>query len=126
MLTNLNAKFFDQNRKLRGIIGLTKNFKLIASTSRPGGRGSCRPHAPRNAANMIANFHSYAGFVDCYDSSVPSSDDMKDGPDGDIATPDRQLLCVGGQSGAAQQICGLGCLPQDPGSEPKVLGPIRQ
>ena len=130
LLGALQQQSFDRNREFCGIIGLTDDYKLIASTPRRGGRGSCTPRDPRDAAEVIASFHTHAGFDDRYDSEVPSSadiiGDMEDGLDGYIATPGGRLWFIDGQSGSARQICGLGCLPQDPDFEPLVYGPIKE
>jgi len=51
---------------------------------------------------------------------------MEDGVDGYVATPGGRLWFIDGQSGRARQICGLGCLTQDPDFKPEIYGPIKQ
>ena len=130
LLQGLQTGSFEANREFCGIIGLTGDGKLIASKPRRGGRGSCQPRDPRGAAEFIASFHTHAGFDEDYDSEVPSSDDvigdMQDGLDGYLATPGGRLWFVDGQTGSARQICGLGCLPQDPDFTAGIWGPVSE
>jgi len=130
LLDSLQKASIEQNREFCGIIGITDEGELIASTPRRGSIASCEPRDPRGIDEAIASFHTHAGFDDTYDSEVPSADDiigdMEDGLDGYVATPGGRLWFIDGQSGTARQICGLNCLTQDPDFEPEVYGPIKQ
>ncbi len=130
LLEDLQMQSFEKNREFCGIIGINSDNQLVASKPRRGGRGSCQPQDPRRVVEIIASFHTHAGFDDSYDSEVPSSDDvigdMEEGLDGYIATPGGRLWFVDGQTGTSRQICGLGCLPQDEDFEPNVYGPVKQ
>ena len=130
ILTDLQDNSFAANREYCGIIGIDEDNRLVASRPRKGSRGSCTPRDPRNVVDIIASYHTHAGFDESYDSEVPSSDDvlgdMEEGLDGYIATPGGRFWFVDGQSGSARQICGIACLPQDPDFEANIYGPIKQ
>jgi hypothetical protein len=130
LLDSLQKASIAQNREFCGIIGITNEGELIASTPRRGTVASCEPREPRGIDEAIASFHTHAGFDDDYDSEVPSADDiigdMEDGLDGYVATPGGRLWFIDGQSGTARQICGLTCLTQDPNFVPEVYGPVKQ
>ena len=129
ILTQLQDNSFAANREYCGIIGLTADNKLTAATPRKGRRTSCQPRDPRDAAEIIASYHTHGGFDWDADSEVPSTEDiigdMEEGIDGYVSTPGGRLWFIDGQTGVARQLCGLGCLPSDPDFEPEVFGPVR-
>jgi len=118
ILTNLQAGSIAANREYCGMIGLTETGALIASAARKGRRDSCRPKDPRGAVELIASYHTHAGYDEDADSEVPSANDvigdMEEGLDGYVSTPGGRLWFIDGQAGVARQLCGLGCLPADP------------
>ncbi len=130
ILASLQAKSFASNREYCGTIGLTEDGRLVASNPRRGGRDGCRPRDPAHAYEIIASFHTHAGFDEDADSELPSvSDvlsDMDEGLDGYLATPGGRFWFIDGLSGTTRQICGLGCLPTDPDFEPGLWGKIRK
>ncbi|WP_082152671.1 DUF4329 domain-containing protein [Candidatus Rhodobacter oscarellae] len=87
-----------------------------------------QPRDPRDAAEIIASFHTHGGFDEDADSEVPSvSDvlaDMEEGLDGYLSTPGGRFWFIDGQTGVSRQLCGLGCLPQDPDFAPGLHGTI--
>lgn len=130
ILSGLQAQSFASNREYCGTIGLTEEGRLVASHPRRGGRDGCRPRDPLGAWDVIASYHTHAGFDRDADSELPSvSDvlsDMDEGLDGYLATPGGRFWFIDGQTGTVRQICGPGCLPADPGFEPGLWGPIRK
>ncbi len=128
ILTSIQDNSFAANREYCGIIGTDGEGRLVASNPRKGRRDSCRPRDPRGAADFIASFHTHAGFDEEADSEVPSPSDvigdMEEGLDGFVATPGGRFWFIDGQTGVVRQLCGLGCLPQDPDFEAGVWGPI--
>ena len=129
ILADLQDNSFAANREYCGIIGRTATQKLTASNPRKGRRDSCQPRDPRNAVEIIASFHTHGSFDYGADSEVPSSTDvigdMEEGTDGYVSTPGGRLWFIDGQTGVSRQLCGLGCLLQDPDFEPQVYGPVR-
>lgn len=130
VLADLQASSIAANREYCGIIGLTEAGGLIASAARKGRRDSCLPKDPRGAIELIASYHTHAGFDEDADSEVPSASDviadMEEGLDGYVATPGGRLWFIDGQSGTARQLCGLDCLPSDPDFVPGQWGPVKQ
>jgi hypothetical protein len=130
VLSQLQAPSFASNREYCGTIGETEDGRLVASKPRRGGRDGCRPSDPRDAVEVFASFHTHAGFDAGADSELPSVEDvlsdMDEGLDGYLATPGGRFWFIDGQSGTVRQLCGLGCLPQDPDFVPGVWGPIRK
>lgn len=118
ILAPLQARSFEAGREFCGIIGVTETGQLIASRPRRGRVDSCRPRTPRRAEDLIASFHTHGSFDPEADSEIPSVDDvyadMDEGLDGWVSTPGGRLWFIDGQSGTIRQICGIGCLPQDP------------
>lgn len=129
ILSGVQAKSFASNREFCGTIGLTETGGLIASHPRRGQRDGCRPRDPVGAFEVIASFHTHAGFDPDADSELPSvsdvQSDMDEGLDGYLATPGGRFWFIDGQSGTVRQICGTGCLPTDPDFEPGLWGRIR-
>ncbi|WP_167684343.1 DUF4329 domain-containing protein [Parasedimentitalea denitrificans] len=130
VLTDLQRQSFAANREYCGIIGLTETGGLIASAPRKGSRDSCRPKGPRSAIELIASYHTHAGFDEDADSEVPSASDvigdMEEGLDGYVSTPGGRLWFIDGQSGTVRQLCGLNCLPADPDFLPDQWEPVKQ
>ncbi|MEX0338245.1 MAG: DUF4329 domain-containing protein [Arenibacterium sp.] len=130
VLSQLQSPSFQSNREFCGMIGETEEGRLVASKPKRGGRDGCRPNDPRDAVEVFASFHTHAGFDEGADSELPSVEDvlsdMDEGVDGYLATPGGRCWFIDGQSGSVRQICGLGCLPQDPDFVPGVFGPIRK
>ncbi|MEM9551481.1 MAG: DUF4329 domain-containing protein [Pseudomonadota bacterium] len=128
VLESLQARSFEANREYCGIIGITEDNRLVASKPRRGRRDSCRPRDPRSAVEIFASFHTHGGFDERADSEVPSSvdvqGDMEDGIDGYVSTPGGRLWFVDGQAAVVWQICGVGCLSQDPDFRPGLYGPV--
>lgn len=128
MFVPLQAESFDTNREFCGMIGIDENDRLVIGEARRGRAHSCTPRDPDGVVEIIASYHTHGGFDEWSDSEVPSIDDMladmDEGVDGWISTPGGRLWFIDGQAGVARQICGIGCLPQDPDFIPGILGDI--
>ena len=128
LMINLQERSFDANREFCGTIGIDEDGALVSSKPRRGWRSSCRPRDSRDAVEIISSFHTHGAFTTKSDSEVPSVNDveadMSEGTNGWVATPGGRLWFINGQTGFAQMVCGLGCLPQDPDFEAGWSGPI--
>ncbi len=130
VLAELQWRSFRANREFCGIMGLTEDGEIVISRPRRGRVDSCRPRDPWRADHLIASFHTHGAFDPDSDAELPSVDDvladMNEGVDGWVATPGGRLWFIDGLTGVIRQICGLGCLPQDPDFIPGYMGPIPQ
>lgn len=76
----------------------------------------------------LASIHTHGSHDRRYDSEVPSLTDLQSDiasrTDGYVSTPGGRLWRVDWQRQRAVQVCGEGCLPQDPAYEPCPGDPI--
>ena len=113
---------FERNREYCGYIGYDADGNLAASQARRGRKSSCRPNNPDNLEVIIASYHTHGAYNGDEGSEVPSVEDMEgdeaEGIDGFVATPGGRLWYVDTEDMTIRQICGVGCLDQDPEFEP--------
>lgn len=113
---------FEQGREYCGYIGLDFDGNLVASEARRGRRDSCRPRDPRNIEVIFASYHTHGSFEGDEGHEVPSGSDMEgdadEGIDGFVATPGGRFWYIDTEDMVTYQICGRGCLPQDPNFTP--------
>lgn len=91
---------------------------LVFSDMVRGHTDGCTPPPPRRGQIAVASVHTHGA----YDPSVPAEfptvldmeSDRREGVMGYVATPGGRLWHIDSRAMIARQICGLGCLPQDP------------
>ena len=120
---------FRENREYCGYIGLDADDNYVSSSIVRGSTDECTPQWPDDF-EPFASFHTHGGFDrDAY-SEVPSVTDIKsdedEGVDGWLATPGGRLWFIDTTDMIASQICGIGCLDQDPKFQRGAQGPIEQ
>jgi hypothetical protein len=129
VLNQLQQRSFDGNREYCGFIGIDANGRYASGPVSRGDRDSCEPRWPDNL-DVIASFHTHGGYDPGAWSEVPSVNDMEadeeDGVDGWVATPGGRLWYIDTQDMVTSQICGVGCLMQDPRWQPETEVRIRQ
>ena len=130
--TTLNAvqeKSQSSNREYCGYIGLV-NGALKATPAKRGRFDSCKPRNPPRGMEVIASYHTHAGFDEEVDSEVPSVDDMfadeEEGINGFVATPGGRLWYIDSRKMIAKQLCGIGCLRKDPTFKRNIYGPVKK
>lgn len=115
---------FKRNREYCGYIGYDFDGNLVASEARRGRKSSCRPRDPENIEVIIASYHTHGAYNGDEGSEVPSVEDMEgdqaEGIDGYVATPGGRFWYVDSEDMVISQICGVGCLDQDPDFEPHL------
>jgi len=120
-------KSFAENREYCGYIGFDDEGALKSSRIKRGRTDECRPPSARQL-DVIASWHTHAGFDHEALSEVPSVTDIEadedEGIDGYLATPGGRFWYIDTEEMEVSQICGLGCLPSDPNFEPGAEGPI--
>ena len=128
-LGQLQGRSFAENREYCGYIGIIQNGQYAATEVTRGRSDSCLSRGDESRfVEVTASFHTHAGFDTEADSEVPSSNDvegdMSEGVNGYVATPGGRLWFIDGRTGVATQICGLGCMGQDPRFIAGDAGPI--
>jgi hypothetical protein len=131
ILLQLQPRSFAENREYCGYIGVMSDGRVMATEVTRGDAYSCLSRGDESRfVDIVASFHTHAAFDRTADNEVPSSDDvlgdMDEGVDGYVATPGGRLWYIDGRRGVATQLCGLGCMGQDPNFIAYDAGPIAQ
>ncbi len=123
VLNQLQDVSFRKNREYCGYIGYDGKGVLFASNARRGRRDSCLGKAPDNM-DVIASYHNDPDAR----AEVPSVADLEgdedEGIDGYISTPGGRLWYSDSQDMEVSQICGIGCMKQDPKFKARIDGDI--
>jgi hypothetical protein len=130
ILTDLQRRSFTENREFCGYIGLDRDGQLITTRAMPGNEASCPlPDIPAGM-RLIASYHTHGTYSPYYASEWPTTQDMatdaSDDIDGYISTPGGRLWHVDTDTMTVTQLCGRGCLPQDPRYVAAEDGPLRR
>ncbi|SLN26362.1 DUF4329 domain-containing protein [Pseudooctadecabacter jejudonensis] len=117
-LTELNLQSFETGTEYCGYVGFNDAGELIASPPTAGDESSCLSDDPTEIAVITASYHTHGDFSTEYSSETPSGADMEgdeeEGIDGWVATPGGRLWYIDTTDMVTFQICGIGCLAQDP------------
>jgi hypothetical protein len=129
ILMELQPRSFAENREYCGYIGMMPDGRHVATEVTRGRTHSCLSRGDESRiVEVTASFHTHAAFEWDADSEVPSAadmlGDMEEGVNGYVATPGGRFWYIDGARGVAIQICGLGCLGQDPDFVEGAAGPI--
>ncbi len=129
ILSDLQRRSFAENREFCGYIGLDRRGALMATPVAAGSEASCtHPFVPPDMI-LLASFHTHGTYSPWYASEWPTTQDMatdaSDRIDGYISTPGGRLWHVDTDTMTVRQLCGRGCLPQDPGYVAAEDGPLR-
>ena len=129
-LNELQPRSIQEKREYCGYFGTTSNGEFRASKPAPGEVDGCLiPDWPSGFA-VIASYHTHGAFDTELDSEVPSTDDLradiKAEVYGYISTPGGRVWIVDWRDRSASQLCGPGCVFQDPQFIPGDAGPIAQ
>ena len=124
----LQGPSFDNNREYCGYFAYDENEDLVATPATTGGQDSCLYEGPEDGFVMVLSYHTHGRFDTEYAAEVPSVSDIEadegEGIDGFVATPGGRLWYVDTTDMIVRQICGLGCLPQDPRFIEGDAGPV--
>jgi hypothetical protein len=129
ILAELQRASFAVNAEHCGYIGRDAAGRIVPSTINRGTEASCElPYVPAGMT-LLASFHTHGTYSPDYASEWPTVTDMMsdaaDGIDGYIATPGGRLWHVDTDTMTVRELCGRGCLPQDPAYRPEDDGPLR-
>ena len=113
-----------------GYLGRRPDGTVAFTAILRGHHNGCTPERPGAGFALIASLHTHGA----YDPSIPAEfptaldmrSDRREGVNGYIATPGGRLWYIDSRAMLAVQLCGPGCLPQDPGFHPGDDGVIPQ
>lgn len=129
LLTDMQRSSFARNREACGYIGRDAQGRMMASRINIGDEASCYLPALPQGMRPLASVHTHGRYSPYYASEFPTVQDMttdaEDGIDGYISTPGGRLWYVDTDTMTVRQLCGRGCLPQDPRYRPEDDGPVR-
>lgn len=129
ILTDLQITSFAVNAEHCGYIGLDRSNQIIVSQINRGTEASCDLPWPPAGMTLLASFHTHGTYSPFYASEFPTVTDMMSDAaediDGYISTPGGRLWYVDTDTMTVRQLCGRGCLPQDPNYRPEDDGPLR-
>ena len=130
VLSDLQRRSFAQNRELCGYIGLDPAGRFVTTPVSQGAEASCPLPLIPPGMRLIASFHTHGTYSPYYASEWPTTQDMltdrESGIDGYISTPGGRLWHVDTDTMTVVELCGRGCLPQDPAYVSAEDGPLRQ
>jgi hypothetical protein len=130
ILNELQATSFSNNREYCGYLVLALDGTLAASVSTKGSVDGCLPENPPEEHLIVASYHTHGAFDYDTPAEFPSVADVEadgdEGVDGYISTPGGRLWYVDGVNLTVRQICGVGCMIQDPNFEVGLDGLIEE
>jgi len=129
-LNDLQPQSISENLEYCGYFGEDADGNFRATIPKVGEVDFCQlPLRPTDFA-AVASYHTHSAFDTEADSEVPSTDDIQadieDKLYGYISTPGGRVWIVDWREASASQLCGIGCVFQDPRFIPGDAGPIDQ
>jgi hypothetical protein len=129
-LNELQAISFANNREYCGYLVLILDGTLTASAATKGGVDECLPENPPEEHLIVASYHTHGAFEYDTPAEFPSVSDVEadefEGINGYVSTPGGRLWYVDGVNLTVEQICGVGCMIQDPNFEAGLDGQIKE
>jgi len=128
-LREMQLRSYATGSETCGYVGRDAQGRMMATPINIGREASCL--LPRIPAGMrtVASIHTHGTYSPAYASEFPTVQDMttdaRDGINGYISTPGGRLWYVDTITMTVRQLCGRGCLPQDPQYRPEDDGPVR-
>ncbi|MFT7596846.1 MAG: hypothetical protein ACI8R4_004188 [Paracoccaceae bacterium] len=127
-LTPLQQLSFATSFEYCGYLGHTPAGNIGFTEMIRGGHNGCTPKMPAGGLSLAASLHTHGA----YDAQIPAEfptvldmqSDKAEGVNGYISTPGGRLWFINSAADEAIQLCGLGCLPQDPNFHAGDDGPI--
>ncbi|NKX43134.1 DUF4329 domain-containing protein [Roseicyclus persicicus] len=128
LMESMNALSVRFNREVCGYILRHPNGAYSSTKVSWGGHASCASLPVTDGMDVVSSWHTHAAWAEEYDNEVPSiqdvEGDMRMGVNGWVGTPGGRLWFVDGRTGFMRQVCGPGCLPEDPNSVEGSQGPV--
>ncbi len=102
--------------------------RLVPSQIVPGKYDRCKMPKPPRGARIVASFHTHGNHSPLYLSEIPSDLDVKGeismGTYGFVSTPGGRVWVTDPFNERIVEVCGEGCLPQDPNYRSSDYGKI--
>lgn len=128
LLAGLNGTSFAQNTEICGYLGRDPQGNLFTTENAIGREAECYLPTPPATMTLLASYHTHGTYSPEYDSEFPTTTDMDSDRaaniDGYISTPGGRLWHVDSDTMVVTELCGVGCLPMDPGYQPDEAGRI--
>ncbi|RED18154.1 DUF4329 domain-containing protein [Pontivivens insulae] len=129
VLEALQERSIAESREYCGYLAYDRHGELRATPAGPGSRAGCSIKAAPGSWRVVASYHTHGAWTREYDDEVPSTIDLVSdanaGTNGYISTPGGRLWFHNHRTGIAGQLCGLGCLTQDPNFTTSGSAPVR-
>ena len=117
-LKDIQRRSVEESREYCGYIAYDTDGVLRATRAASGTHASCLIKNAPDGWTVVASYHSHGAWTQEYDDEVPSPidvySDMDSQTDGYVGTPGGRIWVFDWRRRVAQQLCGLGCLYQDP------------
>lgn len=132
ILDSVQANSFAANREYCGLLGFNQAGQIVATRPRKGRRDSCIPRDFFDAEiEPIASYHTHGAYDPEADAEVPSLGDLdadtEEGLEyGFMSSPGGRFWVIDPARAEVRQICGVGCMVQDPNFSAGDHGPIAQ
>lgn len=118
LLAELQVRSIVEDREYCGFIGRDPEGRLRATKPRRGKYNACDLGSPPPFLRVSASYHTHAAFDAGSINEIPSlqdlASDIEARTDGYVSTPGGRLWFSDHRAREVRQICGPGCLPQDP------------
>lgn len=130
LLSDMQILSYRTGRETCGYVGRDQTGQMVATPIVTGQEASCMlpPFPP--GMMPLASVHTHGTYSPAYESEFPTVQDMltdrSDQIDGYIGTPGGRMWYVDTDTMIVRQLCGRGCLPQDPGYRPEDDGNVLQ
>ncbi len=124
-LDHLQLRSIIEDREYCGYFFRDAAGRVRATRPDRGKYDTCQMGSPPRGVTLVASYHTHAAFSPNHINEVPSVQDLMgdiDGKlDGYIATPGGRLWFSDWRGREVRQVCGIGCLVQDPDYRPGRL-----
>ncbi|MBE1283589.1 MAG: DUF4329 domain-containing protein [Rhodobacteraceae bacterium] len=117
-LTPIQQLSFATGYEYCGYLGHDAQKRIQFTDMQRGKNDSCTPIVTDAALHLVASLHTHGAYDRDVPAEFPTVRDMRsdasEGVNGYIGTPGGRLWYIDSKAMVAVQLCGLGCLPQDP------------
>ena len=129
LLREMQLRSYATGSETCGYVGRDPQGQMMASPINTGREASCLLPRTPPGMRVAASIHTHGTYSPAYASEFPTVQDMttdaRDGINGYISTPGGRLWYVDTATMSVRQLCGRGCLPQDPHYRPQDDGPVQ-